>query len=255
MTDDATQRDQTASRNAEATWVAGADGFRDGWVVALWQPATGTWRRRTVDTVADLLTLPEAPVALGLDMVIGLPNAARPGGRACDQAARQLLGHPRSSSVFSPPVYDALSADSYEEAQRVQRASAPNAPGLTIQTYHLLPKLRAVATAMTPDLQGRVREVHPELAFYAMNDDAPVAASKHDAAGRAARIRLLETHGCPDIDEAVDTMARGAVGADDVLDAHAACWTARRIHNGTAQRCPPDDPPRNARGLRMEIWR
>ena len=255
MNDEMTQRNHTESTDAASSWVAGADGFRDGWVVALWQPSTGTWRRRTVNTVADLLDLPEAPVALGLDMVIGLPDAARPGGRACDRAARQLLGHPRSSSVFSPPVYDALSADAYDAAQRLQRASAPNAPGLTIQAYHLFPKLRAVARALTPKRQERVREVHPELAFYAMNDDRPVAASKHDAEGRTARIRLLETHGCPDIGGALDAMARSPVGADDVLDAHAACWTARRIFDDTAQRCPSDDPPRNARGLRMEIWR
>jgi hypothetical protein len=42
-----------------------------------------------------------------------------------------------------------------------------------------------------------------------------------------------------------------------VLDAHAACWTARRLHDGRAERCPPrsEDAPRTTRGLRMEIWR
>ena len=236
-------------------WVAGADGFRDGWVVALWQPGTGTWRRRTVDAFAALLQLPEAPAVLGIDMIIGLPDTARPGGRPCDRQARQLLGHPRGRSVFSPPAYRALSADSYDEAQSRQRASGPDAPGLTIQAYHLFPKMRAVATAMTPERQEQVREVHPELAFYAMNEDVPMAASKHTPEGRAERRRLLAAHGCPDIDAAVEAEAQGSIGADDVLDAHAACWTARRILSGTATRCPPDAPPRNRRGLRMEIWR
>ncbi len=41
---------------------------------------------------------------------------------------------------------------------------------------------------------------------------------------------------------------------DDVLDALVACWTARRIHAGTAIRLPPTAPV-DARGLRMEPWR
>jgi predicted RNase H-like nuclease len=238
-------------------WVAGADGFREGWVVVLWQPAAGTTRRRTVDGVDPLLSLPEAPAVLGVDMVIGCPDAAVPGGRACDRAARRLLGHPRGTSVFSPPAYDALRADTYDEALRRNRASGPNAPGLSKQTFHLVPKIRALAERMTPRRQERVREVHPELAFYAMNDDAPVDDGKRTAAGRRARIDLLTAHGVPGVKAAVDTLPGGPLGADDVLDAHAACWTARRIYEGIAERCPPrnEQPPRNARGLRMEIWR
>ena len=243
--------------HSTADWVAGADGFRDGWVVVLHQPATGTTRCRTVDGVDALLNLPEAPAVLGVDMVIGLPDRAEPGGRACDRAARQLLGHPRGSSVFSPPAYDVLGAETYEEALRRNRASGPDAPGLTKQTFHLLSKMRALADHMTPARQERVREVHPELAFYAMNSDAAVAESKHAEAGRTARIELLEDHGFSEIESVLSALARGPIGADDVLDAYAACWTARRIYEGTAERCPPHDEPapRNNRGLRMEIWR
>jgi predicted RNase H-like nuclease len=242
---------------SHATWVAGADGFRDGWFVVLLQPETNTVRCRTVDGVDALLGLPEAPAVLGVDMVIGCPDRAEPGGRRCDRQARRLLGHPRGSSVFSPPARDALWADTYEEALRRNRASGPDAPGLSRQTFHLMPKMRTLADRMTPSRQNRVREVHPELAFHAMNGDAPVAASKHTDDGRAARADLLEANGFPDVRAALNMLVSGAVGADDVLDAHAACWTARRIREGTAQRCPPRDEtaPRNDCGLRLEIWR
>lgn len=63
-----TQIDRTESTASEAPWIAGADGFRDGWVVALWQPETGTWRWRTVDAFADLLHPPRN--ARGLRMEI-----------------------------------------------------------------------------------------------------------------------------------------------------------------------------------------
>lgn len=237
------------------TWVAGADGYRDGWIVVLWETETSTVRRRTVKTFEALLDLPETPAVLGVDVVIGLPEEAEAGGRACDRAARQLLGWPRSSSVFSPPAAQALQADSYDDAQRLNRASGPDAPGMTLQTYHLFPKMRAVAAAMSPTRQQRVREVHPELAFYAMNGDASVSESKHTEAGQTRRAALLAKHGFSEA--AIAAADRpGAVGVDDLLDAHAVCWTARRLYEGTAQRLPPgDDVPTNDRGLRMEIWR
>jgi predicted RNase H-like nuclease len=243
--------------HSTADWVAGADGFRNGWVVVLHQSATGTTRCRTVDGVDALLDLPEAPAVVGVDMVIGLPDQAEPGGRACDRAARQLLGHPRGSSVFSPPTHDVIGAETYEEALRRNRAGGPDAPGLSKQTFHLLPKMQAVAQRVTPALQERVREVHPELAFYAMNDDTPVSDSKHTEAGRSARTHLLAAHGFPAVEATVSDASGSAVAPDDVLDAHAACWTAHRMAQGTAERCPPRnaEAPRNDRGLRMEIWR
>jgi|GEM_PF-127860 len=246
-----------ASSPNTAPWVAGADGCRDGWVVVLRQPDTGHTRCRLVDGVDALIGLPETPAVLGVDMVIGLPDRAVPGGRPCDRAARQLLGHPRGASVFSPPAADALQAGTYDEATRRNRASGPGAPGLPKQTFHLFPKMRALADHMTPARQEHVREVHPELAFYALNDDAPVPDSKHTEAGRAARLKLLAAHGFSDVEGVLEALPRGPLGADDVLDAHAACWTAQRIQSGTAERCPPrnETAPRNDRGLRMEIWR
>jgi len=245
------------ARPSDSVWLGGADGIRGGWLVVLWHPDTETVRCRTVDGVDALLALPEAPAVLGVDMVIGCPDRAEPGGRRCDRQARQLLGHPRSASVFSPPAYDVLRAETYDDAQRRNRTSGPDAPGLSKQTFHLLPKIRALAEHVTPAKQKRVREVHPELAFYAMNGGAPLAASKHTDAGQTTRTALLASHGFPDVRATLDMLATGPVGADDVLDAHAACWTARRLHDGTAERCPSrDEPaPRNNRGLRMEIWR
>lgn len=239
------------------SWLAGADGCRRGWFVVLWHPGTETVRRRVVDDMDDLLALPEAPAILGLDMVIGCPDRAQPGGRRCDREARQVLGHPRSTSVFSPPACRALNADTYEEAQRRHRRSGSNAPGLSKQAFHLIPKLRAVADRMSPRLQTRVREVHPELAFYAMNGDTPVEASKHSEDGQRIRFDLLAKRGFPKLDGIIDSVSPKGVGVHDLLDAHAACWTARRIYEGTAQRCPSRETtaPRNDRDLRMEIWR
>lgn len=247
----------TSPSERDAGWVAGVDGHRDGWVVVLFAPDSASVRHRTMGSVDALQGLPEAPEVIGIDMVIGLPEHAEPGGRRCDRLARKLLGHPRGSSVFSPPARSVLGAETYEDAQRLNRASGPEAPGLSRQSYHLLPKMKALAEVMTPERQDRIWEVHPELSFCAMNDGEPLAAGKQSQVGQDTRAQLLQACGMPGVADALVERVGGPVGADDLLDAYAACWTAARIQDGTAERCPPrDEPaPRNNRGLRMEIWR
>lgn len=250
---------QGDSSDGVAGWVAGADACGVGWVVVLHQEETGTTRCRLVSDVAALFTLPEAPAVLGVDMVIGLPAAAQSGGRACDRAARQLLGWPRSSSVFSPPARAALTATTYAEAQALNRASGPDAVGLTKQAFNLFPKMRALDDAIrnAPADRPPPREVHPECSFHALNGGAALDESKHTAAGRARRRALVERAGFAAVGEAL-TMPHGTRGlkADDVLDAHAVCWTARRMQAGTAQRLPAAGPaPTDPAGLPMVIWR
>lgn len=239
-------------------WVAGADACSAGWVVVLQHEETGATRCRLVDDVAALFTLPEAPAVLGVDMVIGLPAAAQSGGRACDRAARQLLGWPRSSSVFSPPARAALSAATYAEAQALNRASSPDAVGLTKQAFNLFPKMRALDAALRSMATDHlaVYEVHPECSFCALNGGAALAESKHTADGRSRRRALLERAGYTAVGEALE-LPEGIRGlkVDDVLDAHVVCWTAGRIRVGTAQRLPASDPtPTDATGLPMVIW-
>lgn len=235
-----------------SVWVAGADGYSAGWAVVLFDVVQQRVRRRLVPSFAEVVDLPEAPVVLGVDMVIGLPDQAVRGGRACDRAARRLLGRARGSSVFSPPARPALSATSYEDALARNRAHSPDGIGLSIQAYHLLPKMREVDALLTPARQERVVEVHPELSFLAMNGGAAVP-SKHTPEGRAIREHLLAAALFPDAVAAVDAIATSTAKADDWLDAHAVCWTARRKYEGAAVRLP-EDPPTDARGLHMEIW-
>lgn len=235
----------------QTAWVAGVDGCRAGWAVVLQQVASGAVRTRLVPSFDEVLALPEAPSIIGIDMVIGLPDQAAKGGRACDRAARALLGWPRSSSVFSPPVRAALGASSYQDALAINRASSEVTLGFSIEAYNLFPKLREVDAQMTPARQKRICEVHPELSFRAMNGGEAVVAGKRTAEGRAQRLALLAAQGFDEVDLAL--AAQRGVQRDDLVDAYAACWSARRIQGGRAV-CLPDAPERDARGLRMEIW-
>jgi len=243
-------RDRTAR-------VAGVDGCRAGWVVAVVAapskaahepchrlPVEGLY---TSGDFADVLLRTSGCALVCVDIPIGLRRDAQP--RACDVAARQLLGS-RASSVFTPPVRSCLSASSYAEASEIQYRHTGKK--LNKQSFFILDKVRQVDNAITPALQERVREIHPEVSFSVLNDGRPARHNKKRLAGRRERIALLSGI-FPDAPEIIQAHRRsGRVEVDDILDALVAAWTAARAHlAGT--RTLPEHTECDDRGLRMEI--
>jgi predicted RNase H-like nuclease len=187
---------------------------------------------------------------IAVDIPIGLPEA---GSRACDVEARKALGRGRGSSVFTPPLRPALAAPSWEAASQITKQVSGR--GLTRQSWALAPRIREVdaVLAARPDLRSRIREVHPELSFWAWNDGRAMAASKRADDGRRERRQLVDaTFGAATYDTIRDKLPRKDVADDDILDAFAALWTAGRIGAGEA-RTLPDAPPRDGAGRPMEI--
>ena len=232
--------------------VAGADGCRSGWVVVRKDLHSGATVLMVVRTFPEVIDDANASI-LAVDIPIGLPESAHRGGRTCDILARKILGQPRTSSIFSPPARFALGASSYPEALRMNRESSRAGIGISRQFYVLSPKLREVDETMTPELQARVREVHPELCFLEMNGGKPLPYSKKSSEGFQRRMDLIRESGFPEIGDWVRRYPKDQVSPDDVLDAFAACWTAERFHWGVAEQIPAD-PEKDSRGLRMEMW-
>jgi predicted RNase H-like nuclease len=216
--------------------VAGVDGCRTGWVVA--RPGGA----EVVVSFAEVIARLPPETVIALDMPIGLAAVHAAGGRDCDRLARRLLGPRRGASVFSPPPRGALGVRSLDEAR------ARGWPA-TLQALNILPKIEAVDATMSPELQARVFETHPELAFLELNRGRALGRGKRTADGRAARWALLEEAG-------VVRPARPRQGEsdDDLVDACALLWSASRIARDEAVRVPAT-PPHDDRGLRMEIWR
>ena len=84
--------------------VAGVDGCKGGWVLAVRDTHADTLDIHFVPTFREVLSAVPAPGIVCVDIPIGLMRRALPGGRRCDQEARKLLGQPRARSVFSPPM-------------------------------------------------------------------------------------------------------------------------------------------------------
>ena len=186
-------------------------------------------------------------VAVGVDMPIGLPGQER---RRSDVEARELLG-PRRSSLFWTPPLCVLNAADHAEANRLSREET--GWGLSIQAFHLLPKVREVRAVLNPaDLsphaKPQVAEVHPETSFAVLAGQ-PMGASKRQPDGQAERLAALE----PEFDnlDATPPLPKAAT-LDDLLDAAAAAWTARRMAAGTARILGQGEV--DATGYPMAIW-
>lgn len=252
--------------------VAGADGCRGGWVVAVLhppahrppeaQPGIAIWRSpdrpdrspernlelrgwlqvtgvRGLGAVIDDVAAGRL-AALAVDMPIGLPDA---GPRACDLAARRRLG-PRRASVFPTPVRAALGAPTYAEA--LARSRAADGRGLSRQAFNLLAKIAELDAVVRPELQDRVVEAHPEMAFARLAG-RPCLDPKRTAAGRVERLALLHRAGLGDL----SSLRLPGAAPDDVLDAAALTLTAARVRDGVAERL--GDGARDPTGLRMEV--
>lgn len=229
--------------------VAGIDGCRSGWLCLVLELESGRLEPHILPQIAELLALQPRPVLVAIDVPIGLPDA---GPRVCDREARRKLGAPRSSSVFPAPARRILEASSYltacELGQRVDGRK------LSRQSWGILPKIREMDAFLRTDpaRQTWIREVHPEVSFWAWNAKTPMAHRKKSADGRAEREALIRSKFGDALAVAQSKLPRGQYAADDLLDAFAALWTAERIRAGEATTLP-SAPPLDAQGLRMEI--
>jgi predicted RNase H-like nuclease len=177
-------------------------------------------------------------------MPIGLPDN---GPRACDDDARdRLRGSGAAGSVFPTPVRAVLATDDYAEARALSRVATrpPRAP--SAQAFQLVKAIRALDDALGDPPLDSVVEVHPELAFRAL--DPAIRDRKGTARGTVQRLRALRA--VMDVEEALAGAPLG-IPVIDALDACAAAWSAQRLADGVAA-CVGDGRT-DARGRPMRI--
>lgn len=230
-----------------APTVVGVDGSAGAWVAAVLgadAPPTLRWCC-DIDTVVGLAAGVGATV-IGIDMPIGLPDDAP---RPSDRAARVLLG-PRRATLFPTPMRAVLDAIDYPDA--LSRSRAVSGRGLSKQAWNLVPAIRQVRLAALAAQRGggpAFVEVHPETSFTVMAGRPLAPKRSHEGVAERvdALVGALGELG-PSADDLRDPVglvrpadaaddaagAMGRFGADDVLDALAAAWSARRYALGVA---------------------
>ena len=225
-------------------FVAGIDGCRGGWVSFKVDLASLDTSVELVEVPSILRNKPDDLAILAIDIPIGLPD----GSRACDKAARKLLGQPRGTSVFAAPCRAALSAKTHSAASATNLKITGR--GLSQQAWGIAPKIKQVDDAIAPGCQKWVFEVHPEVSFWALAGRRSMAHGKKTKLGVSERLDLIHQV-VPNIEQHLQNRPPG-LGKDDLLDAAVAAWTALRIYKSEA--LPVCKPEGDKHGLETTIW-
>ena len=222
--------------------VLGVDGCPGGWVGArLDGDAVDVL---VAPSISELVQAAGEVAVVAIDMPIGLPDTGAQ--RAAEALARRRLPAGRKSSVFPTPMRAACEATTWAEANALNKAACGR--GLSHQGFGLTRKILQVDTYVRSGPPVRVVEAHPEVSFAAI-DPSCVVASKKSTTGRTARVAALEGAGL-----ALPPVVRGrGYAVDDLLDACAVAWSARRVLRGHADSLP--DPPETfSDGISAAIW-
>lgn len=234
----------------------GVDGCPAGWF-SVGFGRQGDYESAVSGSFGELLARYEDARLVLVDIPIGLPEG--PERRECDRQARKLLGR-RRSSVFPSPTrqtveHAAAHPKDYPGALAVERLFAGK--GISRQAFAISTKIAEVDAVMRSrdtNAAPEVREVHPELCFWALNERQPMRSNKKKTQGRAERLRVLgeiEPRSREIYEAASSEFRRKVVGRDDILDALVAAIIARERYDRLTS--VPGVPPRDARGILMEM--
>jgi len=219
--------------------IIGIDGCKSGWF-SIWENQDKSIHSSVFSNLNELKNFfkNESQLILGIDMPVVLSEVIP---RQADQLARKLLSK-KASSVFTAPTPEMLDQPNYEKASLVSKRLFGKS--MSLQSWYLFPKIKDVQTMIHhEDMQ--IYEIHPELSFRAMNNEQVILESKKTQEGFALRNALLSMHFKNFIFEDIRNQhARKDVMDNDILDALAVLWSAKRIQSNQASYLPqsPEKP-------------
>ena len=252
-----------------AVKYVGVDGCKAGWI-GVGLDDSGVARVKVRGEFSEILECFGDACLILVDMPIGLPKDGAPTYRCCDNKARGKLKG-RESSVFRVPSREFLAGflDSksrcqtweYGDAKKWIKDNYQDAKLISQQAFHIVKKIIEVDKVLKPRDKStlpKVREAHPEVCFWALNNENVVLNSKKDGWGFIERFRLVKRL-IPDTD--VDGIfvkvrrehSKSKVGSDDVLDALALAVTAKIGCMNDSLQTLPENPPPDSKGLPMEM--
>ena len=255
---------RAADSPVEPRLAWGVDGCKKGWFyIAIGEE--GEFCYGVVGSLEEIVAKARVRDRIFVDIPIGLPDKSRPEPRKCDLEARWLLNRDRNSkplppskargaSVFPAPARETLEAAGLGQPRASDINRAAVGKGVPAQLYHILGKIRDADELLRHDGKAStiVREVHPELCFWAFNDKHPMTNKKSIRAGQDQRLAILEKI-WPSARSATEEICkeylREDVAKDDIFDAMAAAITAK----AGALNALPEEPEFDAEGLPMQM--
>ncbi|MFC1908350.1 DUF429 domain-containing protein [Chloroflexota bacterium] len=238
------------NKDREMTYV-GVDSCKAGWF-AVTLTEQSNWKVNVFRDIYSLWNNCKDASLMLIDIPIGLVEKGS-NERACDKEARKWLGSKRGTSVFPVPCRAAVYAD-VKEASDINNKLTDRK--LSKQALGIIPKIRQVDQLLTSNNSAklRIREVHPELCFWAINYRKPMVFNKKDRRGIRERKEVLfprYPHCELMFKYAERTYHRKDVARDDILDAMVAAVTASKGEQVLIT--IPANPEIDSKGLPMEM--
>lgn len=240
----------TVSKDREMDYI-GVDACKKGWF-AVTLIDNISWKVNIFPNISSLWNQCKDSRLILIDIPIGLRDSGS-NERSCDKPARRLLGRKRGSSVFPVPCRAAIYANITEASDINKRLTDRR---LSKQVLGIIPKIKEVDELLSADMtaRSRIREIHPEICFWALNGKKSMTFSKKDESGIQERKEVLISvyPYCWDIfDYAEREYLRNEVARDDILDALVAAVTASKERQGLST--IPENPVFDSKGLPMEM--
>lgn len=188
---------------------------------------------------------------VAVDIPIGIPSGKQI--RRCDLEAKDFLreNDHNPAAVFLTPPRECLPAENPKEFQRLHKLARKTGAGYPV--WGILKKLKQANEAMTPELQEKIIEFHPELAWLQLAGQN--LNSKHKNEGITERKKVLLSK-VPELERVLswkDSLGRAAA-LDDLLDALIGLAVAKAALRSSPYRLPAGASEMDKSGLRMEIW-
>lgn len=235
-------------------FYVGVDGCKKGWWLAVKLTDSNEWEVNRYQNISEVWEEYKDANLILIDIPIGLPHRAR-NVRSCDMEARKWLGK-RWHSVFLAPCRHAVYSDNYKRASEINKEETGSF--LTTQAWGIVPRIKEVDQLLRNDktARARIREIHPEVCFWALNGKRPMEYPKKEKDQKGIQERkgvLISVY--PD-SEAIFKCAkqkylRKEVARDDILDALVAAVTAYKGRRGLNS--IPEKPELDAHDLPMEM--
>ncbi len=236
----------------------GIDGCRGGWISVQAKFPTKNhdeWNIEFFNNITDFWNQHSNAALVLIDIPIGMRDSGRI-SRLNDIEARNYLKNKgvSTSSIFPTPCRDALYAESYPEANKINRELTGK--GLSKQSWNICPKIREVDRFLIQNnnLIDVFIESGPELCFLHFLKNKSKISSKKTQKGINERISLLSQYtqiSKDNLDLNLDNFKRKNVSIDDILDAYILALSASQGRGGI--QIFPQDFEKDSKGLSMKL--
>jgi predicted RNase H-like nuclease len=200
--------------------IIGIDGCKTGWFAVITQGKM-SYEFGIFNNITNIWDKHSDADLILIDIPIGLIDVSTE-ERKCDKDARKILRSGRASSVFVTPCRTAIYSEDYNSASDINYKNTGRR--LAKQTWGIVPKIKELDEFLISNTAARsvIKESHPEVGFWALNNNSPMSNAKKKNEGLVERLDVLRPY-IGSVDEiyqsALNRYPRSQLAKDDILDA------------------------------------